>query len=275
MIPMCIPTYKHPKYDYIDRVLKSKEFETEQYKHPLYYFIYDIDWDSYNYDLYKDKFRELHFVKVPFDEYRTAMKMRKFIQEYMTKEHQDFFWLFDNDCALGARGYDYNQKLMVNLNTNEFLDLWESMPEIHNYAICKPCAFWMGIKHEVKPEKEFGFCKNPVQCVLINNKLLNENGISYTGDTTVAEDMEIAVNCLLKGLKIGQMYNYFVGNVQPMGNSEAAWYNLDELVKRTYEKLKSTGFLTLKTDKKGNLKLSLNETAINPDSLPDLKMSLW
>ena len=96
MIPVCIPTYKHPKYDYIDRVLKAKEFEQVKYKHPLYYFIYDMDWDSFNYDSYKDKFEELHFVKVSFQQYKSAMKMKKFIQEYMTSLNIPFFFLFDN-----------------------------------------------------------------------------------------------------------------------------------------------------------------------------------
>ena len=275
MIPVCIPTYKHPKYDYIDRVLKAKEFEQVKYKHPLYYFIYDMDWDSFNYDSYKDKFEELHFVKVSFQQYKSAMKMKKFIQEYMTSLNIPFFFLFDNDVSLGARGYDYNLNRMVNLETNEFLDLWESMEEINDYAICKPCAYWMAIKHDKKPEREFRFCKNPVQCILINNRLLNEHNITYTGDTECAEDMEIGVNCLKAGLKVGEMENYFVGNVQPMGNSDAAWYNLSELVNNTYNKLCNTGFLLLKTDKKGIAKLSLRETRVDPDFLPELKKDLW
>ena len=133
----------------------------------------------------------------------------------------------------------------------------------------------MAIKHDKKPEREFRFCKNPVQCILINNRLLNEHNITYTGDTECAEDMEIGVNCLKAGLKVGEMENYFVGNVQPMGNSDAAWYNLSELVNKTYNKLCNTGFLLLKTDKKGIAKLSLRETRVNPDFLPELKKDLW
>ena len=69
------------------------------------------------------------------------MKMKKFIQEYMTSLNIPFFFLFDNDVSLGARGYEYNLNRMVNLETNQFLDLWESMEEINDYAICKPCPY--------------------------------------------------------------------------------------------------------------------------------------
>lgn len=255
MIPVCVPTYKHPKYDYIDRVMKSKEFENKKYSHPLYYFIYDIDWDSFNYDYYKDKFNELHFIKVPFDQYKTAMRMRKFIQEYM--KDFDAFFLFDNDTQLGARGFNYESNLMENIETNDFLDIWENLPESKDYAISRPCTFYLGIKHSKKPASEYKFCKAPAQIILFNNKLMKENNIFYSGDTECSEDIEIAVNCLCAGLKIGELQNYFMTTIQPIGNSGAAWYNLESLLQKTYEKLKHTGFLHLGTDKKGNPKMTL------------------
>lgn len=276
MFPVCIPTYKHPKVEFIDRLINNKEYVDKKFQHPLYYFIYDIDWDTFDYNKYSSKFQDLHFVKVPFDQYRTAMRMRLFIKNYMTDNKFDFFFMFDNDVAINARGYDYENHKMVDIDLDSFLNIWENLPGVDQFAITRPCVFWMGIKHDVKPQREFKFCKNPVQTILINNKLMNENGVNYTGDIEVAEDMEIAVNCLIKGLTVGEMYNYFLGTVQTMGNGQAAWYNLENLVQRTWEKLKHTGYLTLKKDRKGNLKLACNKKDMSKILFPsESEVNLW
>lgn len=92
MIPVCVISYKHPKYELIDRLLNSVgKFIPKIIKHPFYYFIYDIDWDTFEYDKYKNKFAELHFIKVSYNEYSKAHRMRKFVQEYMTNLNQDYF----------------------------------------------------------------------------------------------------------------------------------------------------------------------------------------
>lgn len=248
MIPICIPTYKHPRYDFIDKVLTSKYFANRKFKKPVYYFIYDIDWDSFKIEDYLDKFEEIHFVKVPFQSYAKAMRMRVFIQLYMTNLNMDYFWMLDNDICQNITCMDRELHRMVQKPIDEVLEYIESFRR-DNILIMGPSNRWTAPLSS-KTDSDLDEGKSiPIQCILLNNKELNKLGINYTGDISVCEDAEICIRCIDKGYDCRMLKSFVYHTASNMATNN--WYNLNEIVKNTYQKYKHTGLVELGQTKRG------------------------
>lgn len=257
MIPICVITYNHPKYDLIDRIKRKNLF----IKNPVYYFIYDKDWDLYDFKAYQYNFKEIHYIKVPYPEYKTAERNRFFVQNHM--KNFDKFWFFDNDIGTSFQYKNKEEGKVQSTDLFSKLEELEKIEEINDYGLIGFVQDWHELLHETKEIIKEGYAMN---LILVNNKKLKENNIGYTGDPDVAEDFELMLLCKLKGIKVGKFTKYKYTTVCPTNSN--SWYNVDKLVTCTYNKYKDTSLLKMTTNRKGALKLHILKE-------PDPKKDLW
>lgn len=94
--------------------------------------------------------------------------------------------------------------------------------------------------------------QHPIQCIILNNKKLQELDIHYQGDINVCEDFEINLLCKLKGYdnRMLTAYAYQICG-SPMGSHD--WYNAKDIIFATYEKYKHTGLVEIKYNRKKDL----------------------
>lgn len=189
--PICFPVYKHRKTTILDRLKDLKNLPDE-----VFCFMYDFDKENYNLDDYKD-IKNLTIVPVP-DEYKTSMKMRVFIQNYMGPRK---FWMFDDDVS--STQVIWNKDMKGHIEkvpmTEAFSIIEDIMDREENLGLIAPTLsnvsfYWASGKEDIT--------KNGFPCIalLIDNKLLSEKGVKYTGDIEVNEDYELWVNTRRAGI---------------------------------------------------------------------------
>lgn len=191
--PICFPVYKHRKTTILDRLKDLKGLPEN-----VYCFMYDFDKENYCLDDYKD-IKNLTIVPVS-DEYKTSMKMRMFIQNYMGDRK---FWMFDDDVSSIQWAWkEENKGHIEKIGMPEAFSTIEEVSDKENFAILGPTLsqvnfYWSSSRED--------FTINGFPCIacLIDGKLLSEKGVHYTGDTEVNEDYEIWVNSRRAGLKCG------------------------------------------------------------------------
>lgn len=190
--PICFPVYKHRKTTILDR-LKDIEGLSDE----VYCFMYDFDKENYNLDDYKD-LKNLTIVPVP-DEYRTSMKMRVFIQNYMGPRK---FWMFDDDVSSTQIVWNESNKGHIEKKPmpEAFSIIEEVMDNEENLALVAPTLsnvsfYWASGQKDLS--------KNGFPCIalLIDNEKLESKGVKYTGDTEVNEDYELWVNTKRAGFE--------------------------------------------------------------------------
>lgn len=191
--PLCFPVYKHRKTTLLDRLN-----ELDDLPENVYCFMYDFDKENYNLDDYKD-IKNLTIVEVP-GEYKTSMKMRVFIQNFITEKGFNKFWMLDDDVSSYQHIWNENAKSHTErAQLTKACEIMEKISDRDNYAIigptmCQTAFYWT--------EKWDNCRKGSFPCILclFDNKQLLEKGVRYTGDTNVNEDLEIWINTRRAGL---------------------------------------------------------------------------
>jgi len=196
--PLCFPVYKHRKTTILDR-LDGLENPPDK----IYCFMYDFDKENYNLDDYKG-IKNLTIVSVP-DEYKSSMKMRLFMQNYLTEQGVKKFWMLDDDVSNIQVLWKQENKGHINkVNLTEAYEYIENYSDENDISLIGPTLssvkfYW------AKGINDFSGNGMPAGATLINNEKLLSAGVHYTGDASVNEDYEIWINTRRAGLKAGTL----------------------------------------------------------------------
>lgn len=227
--PVTFATVGHRQTTLLDRLeqLGDREF---------YCFIYETD--MHNYDLvYYDTIPNLHIVLMS-EEYRTCIRMRMFVQEYMHKLGVPIFWMIDDDLAPEQIIYDPSCKSNKRKTTileciTAFEKAYDELPEDERarYGIVGPTIVDMLIVHSGGKKWSGGMLQ---QCILLNNELLLSHNVKYTGDVNCTEDTEIVINCWRKGLQSRVYTQWLAKFCEKMGSTN--YYKVDNIQLGLYDK---------------------------------------
>ena len=191
--PICFPVYKHRETTILDRLKDLSSLPDK-----IYCFMYNFDVQNYNLSDYQD-IKNLEIIMVP-DEYKTSMKMRMFIQNYMGDKK---FWMFDDDVSsIQWVWKEENKGHIDKVTLGKAFEYVEKISDENNLALAGPNLSDMSF-YWAKGVDDFTLNGFPCIACLIDNKQLIEKGVRYTGDINVNEDYEIWVNTKRAGLKCG------------------------------------------------------------------------
>ena len=156
--------------------------------------------------------------------------------------------MLDNDICQNITCMDREINRMVQKPIDETLEYIESFRR-DDILIMGPSNRWNS-PLQTTADSDFDKGKSiPIQCILLNNKKLNELGINYTGDITVCEDAEICIRVIDQGYDCRMLNSFVYHTAAQMSTNN--WYNLNEIVENTYKKYKHTGLVDLGQTKKG------------------------
>lgn len=178
--PICIITYGNRKPSILDNL--------EQFgKTAIKVFIYDFQKEMYNW-LSGDNIEKIYVDS----QYLTVQKMRVFVQNYMGEKK---YWVCDDDVC-GVLLYPKKHEIKL----AHGLKMLENATEGRNFSALGFCStematyFWDG-SHIFSG----GF---PRICVLYDGKVCLENGLVYTGDSGINEDLEFVINSHLLAIPV-------------------------------------------------------------------------
>lgn len=154
---------------------------------PIYVFLYETEKDLYSW-LDRPNVKKIY---VP-EEYRSVQKMRYYVQHTMVGK-EDIFWFLDDD--MGSMLF-WNRYTPV--STARGMRIAELLIHDYNWGmigfnLVNLNFYFRKDDAHVKKRCCFGY-------ILINNKLLTDNNVWYTGDNTVNEDYEIAIDATRAGI---------------------------------------------------------------------------
>lgn len=159
------------------------------------------------------------------DAYRSCQKMRHFIGEHMSECPDKMYWELDDDLLCGYvscktkktsvwKTLKVTEGIIKHCNAYDYEVLQVNMCDIS-------AKFWNG-KYLIRG------CEFPHQCMLINKERLENLNIRFTGDATVHEDVELAIEVYKKGGKLGAVEGVLV---TPLNDPKKSIASNDEHLK--------------------------------------------
>lgn len=213
---------------------------------PIYVFLYETEKDLYSW-LDRPNVKKIY---VP-EEYRSVQKMRYYVQHTMFNK-EDIFWFLDDDMGTMLFWDRYTP-----VSTARGMRIAELMLQDYEWGMI---GFNMvNLNFHFRRQDANVKRRRCLSYFLMNNKLLTDNNIWFTGDKNVAEDDEIAIEATRAGIEIYTFCFLFVFKLYKCGdkNSIASQisnqnnYNLCGYVKFGEDRpirINKYGQLQIKTD---------------------------